>query len=53
MGWYMRIKMAIKVGTAIYNAAEPHVSASKAMHNAAKVMTAAAEAQEEVEKEEK
>ena len=53
MGWYMRIKMAIKVGKAIYDAAEPSVSASIALHNAAKVMTAAAEVQEEVEKSEK
>lgn len=49
MSWYIKIKLALKVGKAVYDAAEPSVSASIAMHKAAKVMEAAAEAQEEIE----
>jgi hypothetical protein len=50
MGWYMRIKLALKLGKAVYDAAEPSVSAAIAMRNAAKVMNAAAEVQEELDK---
>lgn len=50
IGWYTKIKLAIKVGKAVYDVAEPQISASLAMHRAAKVMEAAAEVQEEVEK---
>lgn len=53
IGWYTKIKLAIKVGKAVYDVAEPQISASLAMHRAAKVMEAAAEVQEEVERQEK
>ena len=52
IGTYTKIKLAIKVGKAVYDVAEPQISASLALHRAAKVMEAAAEAQEEVEKNE-
>lgn len=50
IGWYTKIKLAIKVGKAVYDVAEPQISASVAMHRAAKVMEAAAEVQEDIEK---
>lgn len=53
MGWYLKIKLALKVGKAVYDAAEPSVSASIAMYKAAKIMEVAAEVQENIEVEEK
>ena len=49
MGWYLKIKLALKVGKAVYDAAEPSVSASVAMYKAARIMEVAAEVQEKVE----
>lgn len=50
MGWLLKIRLAIKVGTAVYKAAEPSVSAAIAMRKAANVMNAAADLEEELDK---
>jgi hypothetical protein len=47
-----KIKLAWTVGKAVYDATEPYVTASVAMRKAAKVMEAAADVQEEIEKDE-
>lgn len=52
MTWYLKIKMALTIGKAAYDALaeNPTVRASIAMNKAADILNAAATVQEEVEK---